>query len=32
MGVGHFQFSRDEIERQKQLDFFKEMNLEVRAI
>jgi hypothetical protein len=30
MGVGNFQFSRDEQERQKQIQFFKNMDLEIK--
>jgi hypothetical protein len=30
MGVGNFQFSRDETERQKQMAFFKDIELEIK--
>ena len=29
MGVGNFQFSRDETERQEQMNFFRDMQFEV---
>jgi hypothetical protein len=29
MGVGNFQFSKDELERQKQMEFFKNIEKEV---
>jgi hypothetical protein len=29
MGVGNFQFSRDEEQRQKQMEFFKDLDIEV---
>ncbi len=29
MGVGNFQFSRDDEERQRQMEFFKEIQIEV---
>ena len=32
MGVGNFQFSRDESERENQMNFFKDMQLEVNHI
>jgi len=31
MGVGHFEFSRDSEERKKQLEFFKDMQMETKA-
>lgn len=31
MGVGSFQFSRDESERQQQMDFFKNIEKEVKS-
>lgn len=30
MGVGHFEFSRDQVERQKQMEFFRNMDMEVK--
>jgi hypothetical protein len=32
MGVGNFQFSRDEQERKQQMDFFREIEKEVRIV